>query len=639
MKKSEYTTVILQRRVLVFFVTIILIFLALAGRLIYIQIVNGEFLIERANLQWARTLPLHAQRGLIFDTNKAPLVSNVQTYDVFVRPVMVTDVDRVAGTLSSILKQSFDSIKGKIMGKRVSEVLIQLQVPREQGLAIIASNIPGVYLTANNERNYIGGDMLTQVLGYTTIDGVGQTGLEVFYNDYLKGVDGKVLTSADARGKELENNLTTFVPSIAGLDLNLYIDFSIQSKLEEILLRIMEEQKAKAVGGIVLDAETYGIVAMSSKPSFDLNTPPRYDLAMLNELSKNPMITDVYEPGSTFKLLTLAAALEENLTHQGETFFCPGYRVVAGQKIKCWRTKGHGMQTLVEGVGNSCNCVFMDLGLRLGVDKLYKYLRAFGIGSKTGVDFFAESGGILTNEKYVKEGDLARIAFGHSVAVTPLQLIAAQTALINGGYLMTPQFLQRATSPTGQIVFDHKPQPKRRVISANTSQQICYMMRFAVEQANAVFSYVPGYTLGGKTGTAQKYLPDGGGIDVGKYISSFAGFAPYENPKYFVLLYVDEPSNGVYYGSIVAAPYAKNLFEHIFEYKQIQPQNLEEALEKVRPTIVVPDFVGQTLGQAADGLRRLGLYTQVYGDGNEVIKQWPAPGVMTYSGAIVLLDT
>jgi stage V sporulation protein D (sporulation-specific penicillin-binding protein) len=281
----------------------------------------------------------------------------------------------------------------------------------------------------------------------------------------------------------------------------------------------------------------------------------------------------------------------------------------------------------------------MDLGLRLGTRRLYEYLRRFGIGSKTGVDFFGESAGIMLPEKIVKNVDLVRIAFGQTVAVTPLQLAMAETAVINGGILYKPHFLQSAFTNDGRLVFSREPVQVRRVISAETSAKVRYMMREAVEHANAVFAYVPGYTLGGKTGTAQKYLPDGAGIDRGKYISSFVGFAPYDNPKYFILLMVDEPGAGAYYGSIVAAPYAKHIFEHIFEYEQIPPVNLEEQLLRVQPNIIVPDFTGLSVVQSISELRRLGLRVEVAGEGAWVNNQFPKANVKVYSGSIVLLVT
>jgi len=635
--KREYPTIVLQKRLLVIIVLITFIFVALFVKLTTIQFINGDFLNAKAREQWMRDLPLKASRGFLLDRNGVKLAENELVYDVYVRASNVEDSKSLALMLSNTLDVDYAKTLTKCENKKIGESLIKLGVTRENALKIINSNLKGVYLSENAKRVYTGNSMLSRVLGYTRVDGVGQTGLELFYDKLLSGTDGKALMSGDASGKELEDYPEMYIPSIPGLNLELTFDKTIQNICENILNQVMEEQKPKTASAIVMDVNTGEMLAMATTPGFDLNNPPRDDISALNELSKNILITDVYEPGSTFKLLTTSAALEEGLTNLEDRFYDPGYRMVDGQKIKCWKTIGHGSQTLVEGVSNSCNSVFMDLGLRLGKEKLYSYLREFGIGSKTGIDFFGESAGIMMKESSIKNVDLARISFGQAVAVTPLQLAVSTAATVNGGKVLKPQFLKKATDTTGKIVYEFTPTTVSSPISAKTSADIRYMMKEAVEHANAIASYVPGYTLGGKTGTAQKY--ENGHIAQGKYVSSFVGFAPYENPQYLLLLLVDEPGAGAYYGSVVAAPYAKMIFEEVFTYKQIPPVNLEEELEKMKPTISVPDLVGESLTTAVTELKKLGLQVEIQGEGEYVNATYPNANVMVYNNAVVVLDT
>ncbi len=635
--KHEYTTLVLQKRLLVVILLIAFIFIALFVKLTTIQFVDGSFLTAKAKEQWMRDLPLRAERGFLTDRNGAILAENELVYDVYVRANNVENPKALALLISGLFDLDYDKTLEKCQNRKVGESLIKLGVSRNQALELINSNLKGVYLSENTKRVYQGNSMLSRVLGYTRVDGVGQSGLELFYEQLLHGTDGKALMSGDASGKELDNYPEMYIPSIPGLDLELTFDKTIQNICENILLQVMEEQKPKTASAIVMDVNTGEMLAMATTPGFDLNNPPREDITALNELSKNILITDVYEPGSTFKLLTTASALEEGKTSLDDRFYDPGYRIIDGQKIKCWKTIGHGSQTLVDAVSNSCNSVFMDLGLRLGTKKLYEYLHNFGIGSKTGIDFFGESAGIMMKESNVKNVDLARISFGQAVAVTPLQLAVSTAATINGGKVLKPQFLKKATDTNGKIVYEFTPTVLNSPISAKTSADIRYMMKNAVEHANAIASYVPGYTLGGKTGTAQKYVD--GHIAQGKYVSSFVGFAPYENPQYLLLLLVDEASAGAYYGSVVAAPYAKMIFEEIFTYKQIPAVNLEEELEKFKPTIMLPDVTGKSITQATTELKKLGLQVEIQGEGEFVSAMYPSANVMVYNNAVVVLDT
>ena len=378
------------------------------------------------------------------------------------------------------------------------------------------------------------------------------------------------------------------------------------------------EFSAKSASMIVMDVNTGGILAMSKSPSFDLNDPPRNDLDLLNELSRNTMIVDMYEPGSTFKIFTTAAALEAGVVGDNDTFFCAGSRTVDGQRIRCWRSIGHGSQHLAEGVKNSCNCVFMDLALRLGTSRFYSALRNFGMGQKTGVDFTGESSGMMMKEDNVKTVDLARIGFGQAVAVTPLQLITGVCSVINGGTLYKPYLVASVDSYDGKNLATREPQPVRRTVSEATSQKMRDYLVGVVANGGGSKAGVAGYSVGGKTGTAQKYA--GGTIAQGKYISSFIGFAPAENPKYAVLMIVDEPQGYMYYGSLVAAPYAGNVFSKIFDYTALPPSMLAEI-----EYAIMPDVIGKPVADAVKELEDAGLHAELVGEGEKVTAQTPVP--------------
>lgn len=621
----KYSIFSLQKRLLALIMLVTFVFLVLAGRLIFLQVIKAEELQTLASSQWTRALPIVAKRGDILDTKGSVLATSYTTYDVYVRSRNVVDKGEVASHLSSVLNISYDTVYNKISNSITSEVLIKMQVDENTIKKIVDKNLPGIYISQNVKRYYPYNALLSKVIGYTTIDGIGQTGLEMYYDKFLQGVDGKSLVESDVKGIELGNSLDTFIPAVDGLTITLTIDANIQLIVENVLAQIMVDHKPKQASAIIMNAKNGEIVAMASLPSLDINNLPRDDVSTLNALSKNTMIVDVYEPGSTFKILTTAAALNENVTKTTDKFYDSGYKIVDGQKIKCWRTIGHGSETLVEGFCNSCNVVFMELALRLGKKELYNYLQNFGIGSKTGVDFAGESGGILMNIDSVQNVDLARIGFGQAVAVTPLQLISAVCCAVNGGTLYEPHFVKQIgdTQLTGTII-------RKNVVSQETSNTINMMMEEVVSVKGGKESFVEGYRIGGKTGTAQKY--ENGVIANGKYVSSFIGTYPADNPEYVMLLCVDEPSSGAYYGSVVASPYAKQIFSGMFDYKNIKPSNFVE-----QEQVTVPNLVGKTISEAYSLLNGLGFYFEVDGEDGIVVSQFPSPDTKLYIGSTILL--
>ncbi len=548
-------------------------------RLGYIQIVWGKSLQARAGEQWQRDLPIRAYRGDIVDANGKLLATTQTGYSVYARPQSVTDAEHAAEVLADILEIDFDALLEKLTKSGVSEVTLKRQLSAEKAEEIRNCNLGGVYLAAEGLRSYVYGDFLSQVLGFVSSDGVGQTGLEAYYDKYLQGLNGMLLTETDLVGEELDNGSTTYIPAVNGLTVTLTVDAVIQAVVENTLELAMYQQNPQAARCIVLDVTTGEILAMASKPSVDLNDLPRDNIEYLMKCSKNTLLTDVYEPGSTFKVLTAAACLEENRKGNPKAFSAEhvfsnssGIRIVDGSKISCWTKHANGKhsnQTLSDALNNSCNPIFTDIALSLGKETMYDYLHKFGYGSTTGIDFAGEQAGILVPKSAVTNGDLARIGFGQTIAVTALQLCMATAAAVNGGMLMKPYLVKEISDPiSGKTVKHFGPTVVNRVISEETSKQLATMLRRVVKEGGGKNANVEGYQIGGKTGTAQKFV--NGALATGKYVSSFIGFFPASSPKYLVLMIVDEPQ-GQSYGSVVAAPYAGLVFREIINYKNIAP--------------------------------------------------------------------
>lgn len=568
-----------KKRLLTLLVAAIFLFMVIFLRLAYIQVVWGKQLQQKASGQWQRDLPIKAYRGDIVDTNGSLLATTQTSYGLYARPQSVTDAENSATCLAKILQKDYQTLYSKLTSRGVSEVTLATTITTEQADEIRNINLQGVYVASKGSRSYVYGDFLSQVLGFVSGDGVGQTGIEAYYNKYLQGIDGKLLTETDLVGQELENGAMSYVSAVDGLTVTLTIDVTIQTIVENVLQLAMHQQNPQGARCIVLDVTTGEILAMASKPSVDLNNLPRDDLETLMKYSKNTLLTDIYEPGSTFKVLTAAACLEEYSKGNSNAFSAThvfgnsaGIRIVDGSKISCWTKHSNGKhsnQTLADALNNSCNPIFTDIALSLGKDAMYDYLDKFGYGKPTGIDFQGEQSGLLVSQTSVTRGDLARIGFGQTIAVTPLQLCMATAAAVNGGLLMQPYLVKEISDPTtNKVVQRFYPTVVSRAISEQTSSQIAKMLQGVVTNGGGKNAYIEGYQVGGKTGTAQKFV--NGALAKGKYVSSFVGFFPASSPKYLCLFIVDEPE-GQSYGSIVAAPYAGLIFREIINYKQIQP--------------------------------------------------------------------
>lgn len=566
----------LRKRLFALICAITFIFLSVLGRVFFVQIISGRELQEKAVDQWTRELPVKARRGVITDRNGLILAENKQSYAVFIRTRVVGDAERTAEKLSEILDVDKNALLKRINSDSSSEITVKRQVPRGKTDAISKENLPGVYYCNDSERYYPYGKSLAQIIGYSSLDGNGQSGLEKKYDEYLKGYDGEILYEADLVGRDVKGSAARYISATDGLNLKLTVDYEIQRICDSVISHAVTEYSPKAASIIVLSPENGQIIAVSQYPSFDLNDVPRENLSLLNNVSRCNSIVDSYEPGSTFKIITSAANIEENLRGNPKAFSADyvfnssRFRFVDGRKIKCWSTHENGKHSnerLAEALNNSCNPCFVDIALSLGKDTMYSYLEAFGFGKVTGVDYPGEAIGMLVPEGAVTSGDLARIGFGQTIAVTPLQLASAVSASVNGGVYYEPYFVNEIYDKNGKICEIINPKEVGRVISEKASETLRGYLEDVVTKGSGKQAYIDGYRVGGKTGTAQKY--ENGRIAQGKYVMSFIGFFPSDNPQYLALAIVDEPVGGRY-GSTVAAPLVKEVFQGIIECKKIE---------------------------------------------------------------------
>ena len=569
-------------------------------------------------------------RGNICDCNGTELAGCNTTYTLYVRPNATTDKEQTAGAIANVLDMEYEKVLEKVTKKGVSEVTVAKKLSKEQMTSLIDTGVTGIYFGRDIERYYKYGNYLSQLLGFVNVDGQGQSGLEGYYNDYLKGQDGKELTQTDLVGRELNGEIA-YLPATDGLNLNLTVDATIQFFAENAVTSALSEYSAKSANCVVMNAKTGAILAMAQAPSFDLNNVDRSDVNSLFAKMKLNAITSVYEPGSTFKILTTAIALELGVVSEKDRFYCAGGRVVDGKRIRCWKSIGHGSQSFAEGVQNSCNCVFMELAERIGVERMYSYFEKFGLTRKTGIDFVGETSSILLKKEQVKTVDAARIGFGQAIAITPMQLIVATAAAVNGGKVVTPYLMQSVSDKSGRDVIRNYPAERGQILTENTSATVRKLLKNVVSLGSGKLAGVAGYSIGGKTGTAQKY--QNGAIASGKYVSSFIGFSTVEDPEYIVYFMVDEPVGYRYYGSLVAAPYVGQIFSKIFEYKQIKPTEAQKSFTYRE----MPDLVGQTAGSAIKAVNALGVHLEISGTGGVVVAQYPQKGEIINEDSIVLI--
>ncbi len=553
------------------------LFCLFLARFFYIQVIWEDDLNARALDQWTRELPVSAGRGNIYDANGELLAGNVPAYSLYARANAVTDAERTANVLSGVLSLSYEEVYKKLTDGSRSEVVLVKRAEKSVVQRVEGADLNGVYYARDDKRFYPHGSLACQVLGFTSYDGAGSTGLEQYYDSYLAGEKGEILFETDLVGVDLEGATAAYIPATDGLGLRLTLDWRIQALAEEVMRAALTGYSAKAARAVVLDPRDGSVLAMVNLPSYDLNDIPRDDLSALNALSRNALVSDVYEPGSTFKVITAAADIEEFLQGNPDAlatnyiFSSSRTRTVDGTTIRCWSDHAngkHSRQTLAEALNNSCNPCFVDIALSLGKETFYDYLSAFGFGRATGLDFSGEAIGMLLPESTLRDCDFARIGFGQTIAVTPLQLACACAAAVNGGYYYAPRLLDAVLTEEGAVVEQTRPVFKGRTVSEEASRILSSMLEGVVRDGSGKKAYIEGYRVAGKTGTAQKY--EDGHIAQGKYVSSFVGYFPADDPRYLALIIVDEPQ-GAYYGSTVAAPCAKSIFEGIIELFRLPP--------------------------------------------------------------------
>ncbi|RKD27666.1 stage V sporulation protein D (sporulation-specific penicillin-binding protein) [Caminicella sporogenes DSM 14501] len=638
-----------------FFVCFVFTFLIL--RLGWIQIVNSEKYRIYAVRQQTRDVPIPAKRGTIYDRNGKELATSITTYTVWATPSEIKSDEVTAKSLSDILGIEKDEIYKKISNKKSGLVKIAKWIDKEKADKIRKEKLRGIRIAEDNKRYYPYGNFASYILGHTTDDNRGLVGVELQYDKVLSGLPGRWIKNTDAAGRQLPYGIEKYYKPENGLNLVLTIDEVIQHFAEKAVENALATTKSKRVMAIVMEPKTGDILAMAVKPDYDPNNPrvpldkaekERYKTLSINEKQKlwnkmwrNPIVSDTYEPGSTFKLITSAAGLEEGVVEPNSPFYSPGYAIVAGHKIKCWRYyRPHGHETFTEAVQNSCNPVFIEVAQRLGLDKFYKYLNAFGFTEKTGIDLPGESNAIVRNKKNIGPVELATMSFGHGISVTPIQLITAISAVANDGKLMQPRIVKELTDDAGNVIHRYEPRFVRQVLSEKTARELRMIMEKVVTDGSGKKAYVPGFRVGGKTGTAEKII--NGRYSKGSVYSSFVAIAPVNDPKITVLVICDEPQ-GIHFGSLTAAPVAGEIIRDTLRYLEVEPQyNEEEKAKFERKDVVVPEVRSLTLSEASKILSKnnLDFGTEPISAKEPnmiVVDQFPNPGAKVPEKSMVIL--
>lgn len=647
-----------KKRIVIVLVLCCILFFLLVTRTAYLQLIKGDWLSTKAIEQQTREVPIPAKRGTIYDKNMKELAVSITKYTVWCKPVEVEDKELAIKKLSEILEKDEKEISELVNKKNMALVKIERWIEDEKATKIREAKIPGIWVAEDNKRYYPYGNFAPYVLGHTSNDSQGIAGVEMVYNNKLQGEDGKLIISTDASGREIPQGMEKYFEPKQGNGVILTIDEVIQHYTEKAVQKAYELNNAKRVTVVALDPKTGDVLSMASKPDYDPNTPrdaiyPYFEeeLAKYSDNDKlkgyyqmwrNPAVSDTYEPGSTFKLVTSVAGLEENVIKDTDRFTCTGSVTIGGRRIKCWRHYNpHGEQTFAQGVQNSCNPVFIEVCNRLGVSKLYDYIEGFGFMEKTGLDLPGEAKGILYNEKNVGPVELATISFGQSISVTPMQLIRAISAISNDGKLMQPRVVKGFTDDKGNVIEEIEPVMTRQVISEETSDEMMEIAESVVREGSGQAAYIPGYKIGGKTGTAQKVID--GKYAQGKYICSFIGIAPTDDPQIVVLAIVDEPTGVMAFGSTTAGPIVKEIMQDSLKYLGIEEKYTEEEKEEFeKQQVVVPDVRNLNIGDASKILEEAGLKANLDTDiemseKTKVKDMFPKPGIKVEKDSSIIL--
>lgn len=574
MKNKTYN----KRKMLVVFVCAVAVILGLVGRLVYLMVFDAEYYQKKAEDLHEREREIKAARGEIVDRNGTVLATNKTVCTISVIHSQITDSEGVIKALSEALSMDEETVRTKV--EKISSMeRIKTNVEKETGDAIRNLELDGVKVDEDFKRYYPYDELASKVLGFTGGDNQGIIGLEVKYEEYLKGKNGTILTTTDARGIELDAVAEDRIEPAVGNTLQISLDYNIQMYAQQMAEKVMEEKQADRVAVMLMNPQNGEILAMVNVPEFNLNDPFTLNTGVdenalsdeelqeeLNQMWRNGCINDTYEPGSIFKVVTATACLEEKVVSLADNFSCPGYRIVEDRKIRCHKVGGHGSETFTQGIQNSCNPVFIDIGLRLGADRFCDYFEQFGLLGMTGVDLPGEAATIMHKKENIGQVELATISFGQSFQVTPMQMAATVSSIVNGGTRITPHFGVRVLDDGGNVAEEFSYGRGDRIVSKETSETMQMLLESVVSEGGGKNAYVEGYHIGGKTATSQT-LPR----SANKYISSFIGFAPADNPQILGMCVIYNPQ-GVYYGGTIAAPVIGNIFENIFPYLGIEKE-------------------------------------------------------------------
>jgi len=638
-------------------IIVMAIFILLAVRLIKVQIIDGEKYSDMAVIQQTKDIPIPAQRGEILDRNLKKLAINMTLYNVWGDTNRITSPETSSKLIADILDLDSKAMLDKISaGKGL--ISIGKWIDKDKIEEIDSLNLEGVWFTEVERRYYPLDALGAFVIGHTTADNRGLAGVELELNRYLTGLSGRWIRNTDVLGRQLPFGTDKYYGAQDGLNVILTIDEVLQYYMEQVIEKGREELGAKKIMALMMDPKTGDILAMASYPDYNPNDPRiPVDQSQLdeyinleenekqtywNQLWRNPIVSDTYEPGSTFKLITSAMSLEENIVRPDTKFYANGYINVAGTIIKCWRYyRPHGEETLTQGLENSCNPVFVELGLKLGKEKFYKYLEAFGFMEKTGIELPGESSGLTLPIEKVGPVELATMSFGQGLSITPIQLITAVSAIANDGRLMEPRLISGLADNSGHVVETFEPVFKRQVISQSTSMEMLLMMESVVFNGSGKEAYIPGYRVGGKTGTAQKIV--NGVYDDDKVIASFIGVAPVDDPKLAILLVIDEPEKS-HFGSLTATPLAKEIIEKSLIHMSVEPRYTEDELEIIKKeSVVVPDVNGMVARDAIETITKAGLKYKIepeietLDEAHTVLEQYPYAGYEAQKGYSVII--
>ena len=656
-KKKNKKIKLNEGRVLAFLLAIVILFLALSGRLLYISIFRSKDYKAMAEEQWTNEIQIDARRGRILDRNNRELAVTANVFRVDLDLITLrkyidkkdTDNIEIAKLLAEALEMDEEKVLSRIeltypSGNPANSATLIRRIEKEKADKVKELDIKGVIVSEDTKRYYPNGDFLSHTLGTTNADGEGLSGLELYYNEELMGIPGVRVSEVSGNSTSNPYSETSFTPPVDGKDMTLTIDENIQYFVEKVAEDALKKHNADSVSIAVMNPNNGEILGMVNKPGFNPNNPyegseafkGKDESAKLQNMWRNTIVSDAFEPGSIFKIITSIAAIEENIAGKDEVYYCDGSLNVAGKNIKCWKPGGHGVQNFNQTLENSCNVAFMEMGAKLGAEKLNEYIKLFGFGTQSGIDLPGEATGIVKNVEDISAVDLATISFGQTNTMNGIQFMTALNAVANGGDLIQPHIMKELShkDDNGTKIIDEVFVPKiqENIVDEKSTMRVKVALESTVSNGSSKDAGIEGIKVAGKTGTAEKVDPETGTYGAG-YIASFAGFAPYDNPQVSLIVIIDNPKNGEHFGGIVAAPFAGELFNNIFNYISLNEGQLDAKDESV----IIPDLRGDKVTSAEKTLNELGINCVIEGDGTFVTSVTPIPGYKVKKGDSITL--